>query len=126
MLKLGTSYSMFFNKKYDRSGALFEGSFKSQFVDHDVYMRYLFAYIHLNPLKCIDKEWKEKGLRNVHASVKYLHEYTYSSLPDYLSDSGPVRNEAKIIDKDLYGDLFNEKKVVLETLGDWFIKASTP
>lgn len=120
MLRLGTSYAMFFNKKYERSGTLFEGPFKSRFVHDDVYMRYLFAYIHLNPLKLIDKNWKEKGLRNIDASVEYLQSYKHSSLIDYLSVSEPKREEGKIIDRDLYGELFNEKEVILDTLSDWF------
>ena len=33
MQKLGTSYAMYFNKKYNRVGALFQGPFKSVFID---------------------------------------------------------------------------------------------
>ncbi len=122
MLRLGTSYAMFFNKKYERSGSLFEGPFRSRFVHDDVYLRYLFAYIHLNPLKIIDKDWKEKGLQNIDSGVRYIKAYKHSSLTDYLHNSEPKRDEARIIDKDLYGELFNQKEVVLETLSDWFIK----
>src|SRR3989344_3214113 len=51
--KLSTGYSMYYNKKYERSGTLFEGKFKSQHAGEDNYMKYLFSYIHLNPIKLI-------------------------------------------------------------------------
>jgi REP element-mobilizing transposase RayT len=50
MQKLGTGYSMYFNKRYNRTGTLFEGPFKSSWADSDVYLKYLYAYIHLNPI----------------------------------------------------------------------------
>ena len=47
MQKLSTGYSMYFNKKYERTGVLFEGKFKARHADSDEYLKYLFAYIHL-------------------------------------------------------------------------------
>ena len=61
MGKLGTGYSMYFNRKYKRTGALFVGAFKSQHANSDEYLKYLYAYIHLNPVKLIDSTWKEEG-----------------------------------------------------------------
>ena len=37
MKKLLTAYVMYFNKKYERTGSLFEGKFKSQHSDSDGY-----------------------------------------------------------------------------------------
>jgi putative transposase len=122
MLKLGTAYSMFFNKKYNRTGSLFEGVFKSQHVVQDVHFQYLFAYIHMNPLKLIDRDWKKNGLKDKDATFKYLRSYNHSSLSDYLSESVPKREESKILDKDLFGELFNREKVVLDELNDWLIQ----
>ena len=45
------SYSKAFNKKYNRSGTLFEGRFKSIHVDKENYLIYLCRYIHRNPLE---------------------------------------------------------------------------
>ena len=42
-------YSMYFNKKYDRVGPLFQGRYKGVFVENEVYLLYLSKYIHLNP-----------------------------------------------------------------------------
>ncbi len=45
MQKLGTSYSRFFNEKYERSGALFQGRFKAKDVADLVAVS---AYVNLN------------------------------------------------------------------------------
>ena len=42
MLKLMTSYSMYFNKKYKRTGKLYEGVFKSTHATSDNYLKYFF------------------------------------------------------------------------------------
>lgn len=44
-------YSMYFNKKYERVGPVFQGRYKGVFIDNDAYLLYLSKYIHLNPLK---------------------------------------------------------------------------
>ena len=46
--KVATGYSMYFNKKYERTGSLFEGPFKAKRIDTDEYLKYIFSYIHLN------------------------------------------------------------------------------
>ena len=43
MRKLLTGYSMYFNKKYKRTGKLYEGVFKSIYVDKDTYLKYLYS-----------------------------------------------------------------------------------
>jgi len=50
MRSLGTAYSMYFNKKYKRSGALFQGRYKAIMANEDSYFTHLSRYIHLNPL----------------------------------------------------------------------------
>jgi len=46
--RLGTSYSNYFNRKYKRSGVLFQGKFKAKHIDSDEYLIWLSAYIHMN------------------------------------------------------------------------------
>ena len=40
--KLTTAYVMYYNKKYKRTGSLFEGKFKAQHLSYDVYLKYIF------------------------------------------------------------------------------------
>lgn len=49
--KLLTSYVYMFNKKYNRSGHLFQGRFLSEPVENDMYFKTVVRYIHQNPEK---------------------------------------------------------------------------
>lgn len=48
MHKIGMGYAKYFNTKYKRSGALFQGKFKAKHIDNDEYLLHLSAYINLN------------------------------------------------------------------------------
>ncbi|MGB3921997.1 MAG: transposase [Minisyncoccia bacterium] len=48
MHKLCMGYSKYFNAKYHRSGALFQGKFKAIHVDTNEYLLHLSAYVNLN------------------------------------------------------------------------------
>jgi len=49
MRSLMTRYSMYFNKKYDRVGSLFQGRYKAISINDEAYLLHLSRYIHLNP-----------------------------------------------------------------------------
>lgn len=117
MRKVFTSYSMYFNKKYNRTGSLFEGKFKSKLIDKENYFNYLFAYIHLNPIKLIQRDWKEKGVQNENKAIEFLNSYKFSSFLDF---SGFNRIENKIINKKSVPQYIVESK--LRYLFDWFKK----
>jgi len=85
MLKLQTGYSMYFNKKNDRVGALFQGVFKSQHIDDDMYLNYIYAYIHLNPAKLKNNNWKTQPKSFLNTLKEFVAQYSYSSLQEYLS-----------------------------------------
>lgn len=51
MASLSTSYSMYFNKKYERVGPVFQNRFKSILIESDPYFLKLSQYIYLNPVK---------------------------------------------------------------------------
>ncbi|HVM73470.1 MAG TPA: transposase [Candidatus Paceibacterota bacterium] len=105
--KLTTSYTMYFNTKYDRSGALFEGTFKARDANEDRYLKYLISYIHLNPVKLIEPHWKESGIQNIRRAKAFLNNYPYSSFADY---SGVDRIEKVIITMDALPDYFADQK----------------
>ncbi len=48
MRTLSTSYTMYFNRRYERVGALFQGRYKARRVDTDAYRQHISRYIHLN------------------------------------------------------------------------------
>jgi len=96
MQKLSTAYAMYYNSKNERSGSVFEGKFKSVHVNTEAYLNYLFAYIHLNPLKILDSLWKESGISNIDKAKKFMDNYKYSSYYDYFIGD---REEGNIINK---------------------------
>ncbi len=51
MQKLLTSHAVYFNKRHDRCGHLFQNRFKSILCQEDAYLLELVRYIHLNPLR---------------------------------------------------------------------------
>ncbi len=89
MQKLMTGYTMYFNKRYERNGSLFQGRFKATHVADDLYLRYLISYIHLNPIKLIEPKWKETGIADKTHAERYLETYAYSSYLDYLGKKRP-------------------------------------
>ena len=116
MLKVGTGYSMYFNKRYQRTGVLFQGRFKSRHAYTDEYLKYLFAYIHLNPIKLIQPDWKEVGVRDISKARSFLDQYRYSSLLDYVNNQ---RQESTIVSPEKFPQYFATKKEVDEELLGW-------
>lgn len=51
MRTIATKYAMYFNKRYDRIGSLFQGPYKAALVENENYLLHLSRYIHLNPVK---------------------------------------------------------------------------
>jgi len=110
--KLLTGYTMYFNKKYDRSGVLYQGVFKSKHIKDDPYLLHLTRYIHLNPVEvCADGLTDSKAINNA------LGEYRWSSYADYLGirkDSGLV--DGKNIVLDMFKDRRGYEKFVIDQL----------
>ncbi len=77
-----TSYSMYFNKKYGRVGALFQGVFKAIDIHEENHLLWLSRYIHLNPINFTN--------------------YPYSSYDDYLQ-----KKNTSWINKSLILDYFS-------------------
>jgi len=84
MKKLNMGYAKYFNEKYERSGALFQGRFKSIAVTNEPHFIYLPYYIHCNPLDLVAPEWRDHSLKNPGKAIKFLETYRWSSYLDYL------------------------------------------
>ena len=48
MKRLFGGYTWYFNKKHNRSGSLFQGTFKAKHIDSNEYLLHLSAYVNLN------------------------------------------------------------------------------
>ena len=116
MQKVLTSYSKYFNLKYKRSGSLFEGKFKSVHIENEIQAKYLFSYIHLNPVKLIQKDWKESGIKNKNDALTFLDKYKWGSYLDY---SGSERLEEKILDRSVFPVYFSDKMNFRKEIFEW-------
>lgn len=74
--KVGVSYTMYFNKRHERSGALFESSFKAKHIDRGEYATYLTRYVHFNPYPLFQTK---SGI-----TLDDLASYPWSTLNDYM------------------------------------------
>ena len=90
--RLHTAYTMYFNKKYEQVGAVFQGRFKAKMIDSEASLLNVTRYIHLNPLEL---------LRAQGPALK-LEAYEWSSYPTYIGQ----RN-----------DTFVDDSVVLNIVG---------
>lgn len=116
MQKVSTAYTMYFNMKYKRTGSLFAGRFKAQHAGDDNYLKYLFAYVHLNPVKLIEPKWREEGILNGKKVIKFLSSYRYSSYLDY---KGTDRIEKVILEMDSFPEYFQNPADFEDHINDW-------
>ena len=72
MRQINMNYAIYFNKKYKRSGHLWQGRFKSCYVTDESYLYTLILYIEQNPLKA--------------KMVKKIEEYLCSTAHYFLSE----------------------------------------
>ncbi len=91
--KVFTGYTMYFNKKYHRTGALFAGSYKSKHLDTDEYFKQAIAYVQLNPVELLEPKWKQ-GYGDIASIEQYLRAYKYASTKDFF---GALRAENEIV-----------------------------
>lgn len=85
------SYTTWFNRRYDRSGHLFQGRYKSFLVEEGEYLLGLCRYLHLNPVR-----GKVLGQGSPVERRKRLRGYGWSSYRGYAGLGAPfsfVREE---------------------------------
>ena len=93
MKRLLTGHAMYFNRKHNRVGHLFQNRYKSILCQEDAYALELIRYIHLNPLRA-----------KILPDLKSLDKYTYSG---HAAIMGMKKNNWQ--DTDYVLKLFNAK-----------------
>ena len=114
--KLCTGYSSYFNKRHDRVGPLFQGRYKSQHIVSDTHLKYLFAYIHLNPLKLINPKWKDYGSISATKARKFISAYGHSS---YLSYVNTNKAENILLSRQEFPEYFSGEKEFKDFHAEW-------
>jgi putative transposase len=119
MRKLLTAYSSYFNKRYERTGALFGSEFRSAHLNSDEYLKYIFSYIHLNPLKILDSDWRSKAI-DPYKAEKFLNTYYGSSYLDYAFNG---REESCVLSKLAFPEYFPSEEEFKNNIFDWLSTA---
>lgn len=57
MKSVSTAYTMYVNKKYKKSGHLFQGIFKASYINNETYLAHITRYIHMNPRTYKTYKW---------------------------------------------------------------------
>ena len=81
---LFNGYVQRFNRKYDRSGTIFERTAKPKIITSDKYLVDVIHYIHSNPFK--------------HGFVDNSEEWEFSSLSEYLCEENMLVNNKMLKD----------------------------
>lgn len=95
------------NKRFDRTGSIFQGAFQAKPVERDEYLLHLSRYIHLNPVRA--------------RLVQHPKDWAYSSYPDYVGlRNGSLPHPAFVLElfQTSAGQTLQTSKV-LETLEVW-------
>lgn len=113
MQRVQTAYTMYFNQKRKRSGALFQGVFRTQPMDDEADARQLVAFIHLSPIALVDPAWAELNAAELARFKKEIREYPYSSIGEYIA------GEPVITDISKFPKYFQSRRHVDDHLSMW-------
>lgn len=113
MQKLGTGYTMYFNQKRKRSGALFQGRFKAILIKGEEHLIYLPYYIHFNPLDLI-----VRGSTSNNDALTFLASYRWSSFLDYIGEN----NFPSVTSRNFLQEILGQKLNYQETLKEWILE----
>ncbi len=96
--RISTCYATYFNKKYERVGSLFQGTFKASRVSSDSYIQHISRYIHLNPAEYLTweysswpyytKKWESEWIR----PNRILDIFEGDSYTDFVADYKSYKN----------------------------------
>lgn len=92
MQKLQTAYTMFYNKKYQRSGRLFHSAYRASELNTDDALKRAFSFIHLNPASLFDMKWDMAASGDLILHARRAMEYRYSSAGEYVSGKFVIAN----------------------------------
>lgn len=106
--KLTSGYTQYFNLENNRGGVLFQGRSKIIPIKKDEHFIHMPYYIFSNPIKLIEPQWKERGIKDIKKVIEFLENYRWSSYLDIIGKE----NLPFVINKKLFFELFdtNEKQ----------------
>jgi putative transposase len=104
MQKLGTGYTVYLNKKNDRVGPLFQGSFQATHINTNSYLQNLLGYIHTNPAALYQG-----------STLIMMEKYRWSSFPDYIG----IKNFPSVTSRDFLLEVMGGSEGVRASANAW-------
>ena len=114
--KVGTGFAIYFNKKHNRKGHLFN-KFRAVYVKDDDQLKNVFAYIHTNLISLIEPGWKEKGIKNSGKVKEFLENNKRHSYPDYLGKN----NFPSVTQRDFLLETMGGVEGCKEVVDNWIL-----
>lgn len=122
MRKLGTGYTNYFNRKYQRVGPLFQGKYKIVRIADESHFIHLPYYIHLNPLDLVIPAWRDLGRdlgsrtsKSWVRAMQFLKTYRWSSHLDYCGK----KNFPFVTQREFLLDFFDGSKNYTHNIEHW-------
>lgn len=117
--RLHTAYTMYFNKKYERVGAVFQGKFKAKLIESDEYLLHVSRYIHINPVELFDFQPQGLALR------LQLEKYPWSSYGEYIGGRSALISDPTVI-RNYFSNSPIHEKMTYRSFVEEYLGISTP
>jgi putative transposase len=127
--KLNGGYAKYFNEKYARAGALFQGRTKRVLVESEAHFLHIIHYLHFNPLDYVRgaEHWREGRISSARKALEYLDSYKWSSFLDYCGK----KNFPSVLSHNLFQDVYKDyqasarayvREIELSPLRNYFLE----
>ncbi len=118
LMKLNVGYAKYFNKRYKRSGTLFQSRTKKVLISQDAHFLHILNYIHLNPLDYNRnlRNWREYKISFASKAIAYLDKYKWSSYHNYCNDGGFPNITFTELFKDVFKDYPQQLREYLSSI----------
>lgn len=114
MRKIGTGYTLYYNKRHEREGRLFQNRMKVVHINNESHLLHISRYIHLNALDARDTSWREGGMKDWNIAKDHLLQYPWSSYPIYMGS-----RESDLCEPKEMLELFGGKEKYEEFIKEW-------
>ncbi len=132
MREVNSLYSIYFNKKYERTGHLWQGRFKSYYLYDDTHFWVVAKYIGRNPIKAamvtqvqnykyqsfFERKYKERYFKLIEKSM--IFNMTLKEYEDYISSEMPMDLHDTVFVTPKYVNKDGKMKVLSKRLETFF------
>lgn len=113
--RLAGAYALRYNKKYNASGGLFQGPYRSRLITTDDDLRTVLFYVVVKNTFERYPSGKVEGKRGFDGAYAWALSDSFSSFADYAGS-----RDSSIINKDILSEMFSSEKEFKEDSYDYF------